>query len=290
MPEKTPKTSKEWAKGQKEFCASNAEDETQDLLANLEEIRLSLGMHPQAFSMIVEQILATPYCKSNDVVDGFIALQILRIFAEFANRLKRIGITDMDDPHLKLNKVDLSAAKESCGIDLPDDAAIRKSFLDNDGQSGRSDEDVARSAGGADDTKIRTSADIPGIDKVVDEIEAAEVSAQLARIGGKTNADGSAAENNDANSGSSGAERVQLGMLDIEGTPQDPILCARATSKILFEAVLNGFNGTDGGRPGLTERIQPLSEYGEVNMESVRAELKRILVEVRSATFRSIGI
>ena len=289
MSEKTSKIPKEWAKGQKEFCASNAEDETRDLLDNLEEIRLSLGMHPQAFSMIVEQILHTPYCKDNEIVDGFIALQILRIYAQFSDRLKRIGITDIDDPYLKLNEVDLSAAKESCGIDFPDDAAIRKSFLDNDGQSGRSDEDVARSAGGADDTKIRTSADIPSIDKVVDEIEAAAVAAQLARIGGKTNADGSAAEDHDAGSGG-GAERVQLGMLDIEGTPQDPISCARATSKILFEAVIRGFNGTEISRPGLEERIQPLEEYGEVDMESVRAELKRILAEVKSATFRTIGI
>ncbi len=281
MSETAPKTPTAWLTGQKDYIDGTAERATEELFDELESIRTSLGIYPQAFNTAVKQVVDTPYDSNDPIVDGFIALRILQIYQEFAKRLKRIGTNDVTDPHAELARVDLSAAADD--DDTPDNEAIRRSFL---GNTGSSDADVARSADVANDDDVRESLGVEGLDATMDEIASDGIAETLGRIGGHQD-DNDSAEGDDV-SGEGGSGRVQLGMLDIAGTPQDPSSCARATTRVLFECVLKGFDGEEGSRPGLAERMQPLEEYGEVDIRTVRLELRHLLMEVESIVFRSI--
>ena len=285
MSETPPKTPTEWPKGRKEYSSGEADDATRELLDDLESTRVSLGMYPQAFGIAVQQALDTPYDSSDPIVDGFIAVRILRIYQQFAERLKRIGINDVDDPYAELARVDLSAAGDD--DNTPDDEAISRSFHDDDSRSSaESDRDISSTAGLANDDEIRRSLDVEGLDAAMDGIASDGIEETLGRIGGNQDDDDSS--DGDDVSGGGGSGRVQLGMLDIGGTFRDPSLLAGKTSKVLFECVVKGFKGEEGSRPGLADRMQPLEEFGEVDIKTVRLELRRLLVDVESIVFRAI--
>jgi hypothetical protein len=288
MSKDAPGTFKEWLPSQRKYSDDAAGDITSGLLDDLESIRISLGMYPQAFRLVVQQVEETPYDDGDGIVDGFVALRILDILQEFAKRLERIGICDIDDPNQELAHVDLSAARESDG--MPTAEEVRQSFLDDGSRpSEETDREVADSADLASDSEIRDSFGAERIDAAMDDIASGEIADALGYVG--IDLDHGDFEDGDDVSGEDGGGgdgRIQLGTLDREGTDRDPTLCAMRTTKVLFEGVVRGFNGSDESRPGLADRIHPLEEYDEVDMTAVRIELHSLLLRVSSITFRDV--
>ncbi len=83
-------------------------------------------------------------------------------------------------------------------------------------------------------------------------------------------------EEEDDDEGGGGRGRVQLDMLDSEGTVADPALCARKATRFLFMAVIDGYGRGGQGRSSLEERMKPLVEHGILTREHVREFVDQI--------------
>ena len=273
------KPSKKFRPGERDYCEGQAGENVEGVPAELESLRVTLSMYPQAFEHVIRQVNDLPYSPKQANLDAFVAFKLGRILDGFADRMRQIGVRDVEDPDAWMQHVDLSAGK-----DFPDDIdheAVRQSALnqsgDADGPSTAStDEDVAKSAEVADDRAIRDSLGVEEVNKAMDGIQSADVDQMMASlgVGGDLTEDESGEdedddEEEDGGNEGGGSERVQLDMLDSEGTQGDPALCAQRAARFLYRAVVRGYGKEGEGKPGLYERMRPLVEYGVLTRKQV---------------------
>ena len=237
---------KGYTEAMRSFYEGDAKDQTERLEGELESIRLCLGLYPQVFEIVRNFLVGLPIDRKNSDRDAFIARETLKIMMGFAQRLHAVGLRDLEDPHWRLQYVDLSAADESKDVD---DAAIEESARNQGGidepSTAHSDKDIEESAEVADDKAIRDSL---GIEDIDDKISGA-----------------------DENEGGTG--RIQLDMLDSEGTDADPVECAKIAARFLFEGVIYGHRIEATGIPGVVSRLQPLTKNGVLRKGEARARV-----------------
>ena len=275
--------------GERKYYEDESVDQTATVFDDFEAIRTTLGMYPQAFEVVVDFIPRLPYSE-NPKLDAFIAHQLAIIMSQCAERVRRLGICDPNDPALRLQAVDLSAAREApSGID---NDAIRQSYFDQSGsESSDPDAEVARSADLADDNQIRGSLGIEGMDADIEDAERQKTEELIRGLNVDTNGtgveDSDGDDEDDEEGGEGGSGRIQLSMLDRRGTEADPAFCAKKSSELLFGAVMDGYGRGKEGRPGLKKRMQPLVQYDVVTKKQVAELLENISKKIRQFDFRN---
>ncbi len=254
-----PPEVKQFLKGERACYEAEVPEKTAEVAAGFESVRLNLAMHKYANTYVRDFVSGLPYMNKNPKYDAFIAWKLVEILGECAKRLVKLGTNDPDDPDLKLQDVDLRAARDTPGPSI-DDNAIRKSFHDDRGDV---DSDVAKSLGPADDHAIRESAGVHAADRAVEDAETAKKKKPKSDDGG------------DGGGGGSG-EGVQLDMLESAGSEADPVLCARKAAEALFRSVLNGYAMKGDKRPSMVIRLNPLVEYGVLTRTQIGQALKAV--------------
>lgn len=279
---------KQFLRGERKYCKGQAREDVADVMEQLETLRGMLGMYPQAFECAIQQVHDLPYKPKEPNLDAFVAFNLCRIFDAFADRLREVGVRNVDDPHAWMQHVDLSAAADSDDIDH--EAVRQSAFNQSDDADAPSiagtDEDVAKSAEVADDKTVRDSLGVEQVDAVIEDIthedtremmESLGVGGDLAGDSDEFEKDDEDDEEEDDEQRGGGSERVQLDMLDAEGTQGDPALCAQRATRLLFRALVRGYGKERQGKPGLYDRMKPLIEYGVLTRQQV-VELLQDLV------------
>ncbi|HLD32113.1 MAG TPA: hypothetical protein VJB10_00835 [Candidatus Peribacteraceae bacterium] len=256
---------KQFAPTEREFYDEYVGKNTANALDDLEALRPSLTMYPQAYHLTRDAYYELPYAgegvtekKPNPKLDALCARRIADIMFSFARRINAVGFKDDSLEAIRFEHVDLSAAHDVSpeAPPPPDDAAIRESFM---GGSNVTDRDIAAHGDLGDQRAIdaqleRSQEADSGIAAEVLE----EVNAIIEELGGTMRVRAFSDDDATDAGGEGGSGRVQTGTLYSSGSDLGGEICARNCARLLFHAVLNGTPN----RPGLSRRLQILTEYG----------------------------
>jgi len=133
-----PPTIKEFATGEVGFYGEFVDDHTANTLANLDAVRPTLTMYPEAYGLTRGAFYELPFTGEGGIaktpnakLDAFCARRIADIMFSFARRINEVGFKDDSPEVLRFENVDLSAAMDISPEAPPeaDDAAIRESFM-----------------------------------------------------------------------------------------------------------------------------------------------------------------
>ena len=245
----TPKL--EFKPGERAYYQEEARRETAGVYDDFEAIRTCLGIHPQAYELVKAFLTELPY-NSNNKIDPFVAWRLAVILKECAQRLKEVGIIDVTDLDRRLDLVDLSAAREG-----PQELSHRE--IQNIATDGNPeiDQEVAESAGAADDDAIQDSA---GVNKVNEAMKDPELQ-RLEQIGGRI------ADMDDGEI----EEKLKFDDIDPTGTNADPDVCSRKAAAILFSGATMGIESSSGKRPSLFRRMLLLVDYGILKKNTIKS-------------------
>ena len=283
MNETEPAALKQFAPTEREFYDEYVDQNTANTLDDLEAIRPSLTMYPQAYSVTRDAWYGLPYVgeggtaqKPNEKFDALYARRIADIMFSFARRINAVGFKDDSPEAIRFENVDLSAAQDVSpeAPPPPDDAAIRESFM---GGSNVTDRDIAAHGDLGNQRAIdaqheRSQEADSGIAAGVLE----EVNAIIEELGGTMRVRAFSDDDATDAGGEGGSGRVQTGTLYSSGSDLGGEICARNCARLLFHAVLNGTPS----RPALSRRLHILTEYGVMTQAEIDLLVQTIQEQV----------